>query len=280
MGAFPYGWRALTREILLIIGVLIFCIPLYMLLALSVKSSKDIALAPNSFPTHPDFANYSAVWNLTTASVPISRALVNSLIITIGSIVLLIVISAPCAYALARKKSLVSTAIYAVVLLGLIIPFQLGVVSVYVAMRAIHLVPSYIGMILLNVGLYMPLAVFLYARFLRALPYEYEEAAEVDGASIGRIFLRVVFPLLRPVTGTVAILVGILSWNDFFDPLVFLSGSSYQTLPATLYSLVGEYVTQWNYVFASIVIAIIPALLFYLVAQKQLIRGFTSGIRG
>ena len=135
-------------------------------------------------------------------------------------------------------------------------------------------------MILLWVGIATPVSVFLYTGFIRALPPDYEEAARVDGASTLRTFVRVVFPLLRPVTATVAILTGLFVWNDFFVSLIFLSGSDRQTLPVQIYSFVGEFATQWNLVFAAIVIALIPVMLFFIVAQRQLIRGFSGGIRG
>jgi raffinose/stachyose/melibiose transport system permease protein len=89
-----------------------------------------------------------------------------------------------------------------------------------------------------------------------------------------------VFPLLRPITGTVAVLTGVITWNEFFLALIFLSGSHYQPLPVSVYQFVGEYATQWNYVFAAVVIAIVPILAFYLFAQKQLVRGFAGGVRG
>ena len=140
--------------------------------------------------------------------------------------------------------------------------------------------PSYFGQILLETGLLMPLTVFLYTGFVRTLPKEYEEAAQVDGATQFRTFVRIVFPLLRPITGTVAVLTGVVVWNDFFLPLIFLTGSKYEPLPVAVYSFVGDYASQWNYIFASVVVALVPILGFYLLAQRQLIRGFSGGIRG
>lgn len=274
-----YTLRTFARELSLIVCALIFVIPLYFLLVVSLKSGTDLAGAPGSFPSDPVLSSYATAWE-GTSTVGFGRALVNSLIITAGTVVGLIAIGGLCAYTLARRPSRLSTALYLAFLLGIILPFQLGVVPIYVVMRNLHLVPSYGGMILLNIGLLMPLAVFLYTGFVRALPAEYEEAAQVDGAGVTRIFLRVVFPLLRPITGTVAVLTGILTWNEFFLPLVFLSGSDYQPLSVTIYSFVGEFVTQWNVVFAAVIIALLPGIAFYLIAQRQLVRGMAGGIRG
>jgi raffinose/stachyose/melibiose transport system permease protein len=135
-------------------------------------------------------------------------------------------------------------------------------------------------MILLNTGLLMPLTVFLYTGFIRRLPREYEEASQVDGASLMRTFTRVVVPLLRPITATVAVLTGLFCWNDFFLSLIFLSGSKNQTLPVALYQFVGNEIEQWNLIFPTVVIALLPMLVFYLFAQRSLIKGFTGGVRG
>jgi raffinose/stachyose/melibiose transport system permease protein len=279
MGVWRYTARTFGRELALIVAAILFFIPIYFLVTLSLKSQGDIFADPNSFPTDPVLSNYTTAWQ-GPASISIARSLVNSLVISVGSVAGLILIGSLCAYTLARRPSKMSTLAYMGFLLGIIIPFQLGVVPIYVAMRNLHLVPSYLGMIILNIGLLMPLTVFLYTGFVRALPKEYEEAAQVDGAGLTRIFLRIVFPLLRPVTATVAVLTGMITWNEFFLPLVFLSGSNYQPLQVTIYSYVGEYVTQWNFVFAAVVIALAPALAFYLFAQRQLIRGFAGGVRG
>ena len=173
-----------------------------------------------------------------------------------------------CAYTIARRRGRLSNLVYLAFVLGIILPFQLAIIPLFVAMRDVGLVGNYLGMIVLNIGLLMPLTVFLYTGFIRALPRDYEEAARVDGAGILRTYARVVFPLLWPVTATVAVLIGIIVWNEFFIALVFLFGSDAQTLPVALYAFVGEYVTRWNLVFAGIAITIAPILAFYLFAQR------------
>ncbi len=274
-----YSWRTFSRELILLALAVGFCVPFYILFVLSLKPSLELFTSPLRFPTNPAFDNYNAAWNQSTR-VSMGQALVNSLIITVGTVVCLIVIGSLCAYTIARRRSVLSTSLYFLFVLGIVIPFQLGIVPLYVMFRNLGLIGSYIGMILLWVGIATPVSVFLYTGFIRALPPDYEEAARVDGASTMRIFMRVVFPLLRPVTATVAILTGLFVWNDFFVSLIFLGGSTRQTLPVSIYSFVGEYATQWNFVFAAIVIALVPVMLFFVIAQRQLIEGFSGGIRG
>ena len=134
-------------------------------------------------------------------------------------------------------------------------------------------------MILLHTGLLMPLSVFLYAGFVRTIPRDYEEAAYVDGAGRFLTFTRVIFPLLLPITATVAVITGVIVWNDFFLQLIFLAGSHKQTVPVAIYGFVGEYATNWSLIFATVLLSIIPIMLFYMFAQRQLIRGFSGGIK-
>jgi raffinose/stachyose/melibiose transport system permease protein len=279
MGIFRYTKRTFMREIALVLGAAVFFIPFYLLVTLSVKSYNEIYLHPLKFPTSVLTSNYSTAWN-GGSGITLGHALINSVIVTVCSVVGLIALGSICAYTLARRPGKLSTIIYTLFLLGIILPFQLGIVPLFVAFKHLHLIPTYQGMILLNIGIFMPLTVFLYTGFIRSLPKEYEEAAQIDGARLFRTYVRVVFPLLRPVTGTVAVLTGIATWNEFFVPLIFLSGSKVETLPIAIYSFVGEYTSQWNVIFAAVTIAFVPIIAFYLFAQRHLIRGFSGGIRG
>jgi raffinose/stachyose/melibiose transport system permease protein len=274
-----YGRRVLVRECALILVALVFCLPFYVLVAIALETTEQVYTAPLSFPWPPQWGNFSEAW-ATGGQGGLSHSLASSLIITVTSVVALIALGSLGAYTIARRRGRAGDVVYILFVLGIILPFQLAIIPVYVAMRHLGLVGNYAGMIVLNIGLFMPLTVFLYTGFIRALPRDYEEAARVDGAGILRTYVRVVFPLLRPVTGTVALLVGLLVWNEFFPALVFLSGSRAQTLPVALYNYVGDYVTRWNLVMAGVAIAIAPVLAFYLFAQRHLIRGFSAGVKG
>jgi raffinose/stachyose/melibiose transport system permease protein len=276
MALYRYTWRTFARELSMIVAAALFCVPLYVLATLSLKTTSQVYLAPLKFPTSATLSNYSDAWHQGN----LGHGLTSSLIITVSSVILIIAVGSLCAYALARRPSRLSSGLYFLFVLGIILPFQLAIIPVYVVLRQLHLTGTYLGMILLYTGIITPLGVFLYTGFIRALPKEYEEAAQVDGASLIRTYLHVVFPLLLPVTGTVAILAGIFIWNDFFLALIFLSGSPNQTLPIALFSFVGEYASQWNLIMAAVVISIAPILAFYLFAQRQLIRGFAGGLKG
>lgn len=278
MGVFRYTSRTFGRELALVLLACVWWIPFYYLVTISLKPSSELIQHPFSFPRHLAFDNYSSAWT-GVAGTTLGSALKSSAVITVGSVILLIAVGSLGAYVIGRRESKLGTGLYLAFVLGIIVPFQLGVIPAYVALRALGLGGSYFGMILLYTGLLMPLSVFLYTGFVRQLPHDYEEAAFIDGASRLRTFVRVVFPLLRPVTATVGVLASVLIWNDFFTQLVFLSGSPHQTLPVIIYSFVGQYESQWNLIFAAVVVTIAPVLILYLLAQRSLIRGFSGGIK-
>ena len=268
------GWT-LVREVLLILLAIAWMIPFYFLVIVAVKPDAEALQSPLSFPDSLHLSNFSTAWN----DASLDRSLVHSLIITGGSVLALIAVGSICAYAIARRPGRMSTALYFLFVLAIILPFQLGLVPTYAVMRDFGLVGSYLGIILLYTGIWMPFSVFLYTGFVLALPKEYEEASRVDGASALRTFRRVVFPLLRPVTGTVAIFTGLIIWNDFFLSLIYLNGTDKTPLPVAVYSFVGAFASRWNLIFAAVIVSLLPIMIFFLVAQRHLIRGFTGGIK-
>lgn len=278
MGLARYTGRTFARELLILAIAAVWWVPVYLLVVTSLKTGNGIVSSPFRLPSPATTSNYSAAWR--GASVSLGHGLVNSLIITVGSVLCILALGSVAAYTIARRPGRLSSVLYIFFLLGIIVPFQLGVVPAFVALHHLGLTGSYLGMILLYTGMLMPLAVFLYTGFVRALPKDYEEAAAVDGAGRLRIFGRVVFPLMLPVTGTVAVLTALFVWNDFFTQLVMLNGTSNATVPVVIYSFVGQYSAQFNTIFATVAISIVPVLAFFLFAQRTLIRGFSGGIRG
>ena len=207
--------------------------------------------------------------------------MINSTIITVVSLVCLIMIGSTAAYYLARTQSQLSYGMYLLFLLGIVLPFQLALVPalpVHEGHRACS-APTR-SMVLFYTGLQVPFTIFLYTGFLRALPREYGEAALVDGATHWQSFTRVTFPLLRPITGTVVILNAVFIWNDFLTPLLYLGGTPNETLPVVVYQFVGQYVSNWGYIFAAVVMASLPILVVFLLLQRYVIKGFASGLKG
>ncbi|WP_143543197.1 carbohydrate ABC transporter permease [Rhodococcus sp. NCIMB 12038] len=268
-----------TLEIALLIFAAAFCIPLYLVVTTSLKSTDEMLRNPFGLPSEPTTDAFATAWAEGGQS-GLGSAVFASVTITTGTVVALVAIGSLAAYVLGRRTEKLSTALYLLFLLGFIIPPQLAILPLYSVFNSAGLVGSLFGMTLLQTGFLMPIAVILYTGFVRVLPVEYDEAARIDGAGPLRTFWSVIFPLLGPVTGTVAVLSAMLVWNDFFAPLIFLSGSKNETVPVAMYSFVGEFSSQWNNVFAAAILSVAPVLLFYIFAQRQLMRGFSGGIKG
>jgi raffinose/stachyose/melibiose transport system permease protein len=271
-----YGLNEALLEAVMVLITALFAAPLYLLLVFSVRRRGDLETSAWAFPARVDLSNFSTAW--TSASL--GPALLNSILVTVVSGVMVIGIGSMAAYYLARSKTRLSYGLYLLFLAGLIVPFQLGLVPLYQSMRDLNLLGTPFSLILFYLGNLMPFTVFLYAGFLRALPASYEEAARIDGATHLQAFTLVVFPLLRPVTGTVLILNAIGTWNDFFTPMLYTGGTKSQTLPVAIYAFVGQFSAQWELVFAGLLIAIMPILIVYFLLQRSIIQGFASGVKG
>ncbi|WP_457101215.1 carbohydrate ABC transporter permease [Microbacterium sp. P5_E9] len=277
---FRYTKLTLLREIGFWVLAVVFLAPFYFLVSTSLKSDQETlvtsTLAP---PSSIDFSNFVEVMTASGNSNVI-LGLVNSVLITAGSIFALVLLGSLTGYVIARSTRRWSRGVYYLFLIAIVLPTQLGTVPLYIGARTIGLTGSIWGMVILYTGMLLPLSIFLYAGFFRGLGTEYEEAATIDGATRTQIFFRIVLPLMSPATGTVAILCGLIVWNDFFTSLIFLGGSANQTLPVAMYYYIGSLVSSWNKIFAIVIVSMIPILGFYLFAQKRFIQGFAGGLKG
>ena len=271
-----YGFRTFLLELVMIAVALAFLFPVYALVTLSLKDKHQIASAPLSAPTSPTFGNFSDAWQRAS----LGSALLNSTMITVASLVVLIVLGSFAAYFLARCASRLGFGLYVLFLLGIVLPFQLGMIPLFKLVDSAGLLGTYQGMIVFYTGIQLPFTIFLYTGFIRALPADYANAAMIDGAGHLQAFTRVVFPLLRPITGTVLILNAVFIWNDFFTPLLYLGGSARETVPVRIFAFVGQYVSDYGLVFAGLVLGALPIIVIFLVLQRYVIKGFASGLKG
>jgi raffinose/stachyose/melibiose transport system permease protein len=270
-----YTWRTGLLEAGMIVLALIFVFPVVILVNIALRAPSD-RTSPLFPPLQPTLDNFARAWN----DAHLGGAIINSAIVSIISVVLLIAFAAAAAYPLARLTRRWSKLTYGLFMAGLLLPFQLAMIPLYSAIRDLGLVGTLWGLVIFYVGVQMPFSIFLYVQFLRSMPRDYEEAALIDGCGPVRSYFSVVFPLLRPVTGTVVILNAITVWNDFLTPLLYLSGSGNLTIPVALYGFVGDYVQQWNLVFAGLLISSAPVLIVYFLMQRSIIKGFAGGLKG
>jgi len=253
----------------------VFFVPLYLVLANTFKPGDRIAGSPASLPWPPTLHNIPAVLTRPDRLFWVSFA--NSVLITSVSVVTLTVLSAMLGHYLARSRSRWARGLTLVLLAGLMIPPQVILIPISDVLRAGHLMGTLQGLVLFNVGYYVPFGVFVFSGFVRTVPLELEEAATVDGASPAKVFWRIVFPLLRPASASVLIFLGVWIWNDFIDPLIILGPSRGTTITTGVYRAVGQYQSDFGTVFALMFLATLPVLAFYLALQRHFVKGLTGG---
>nr|WP_180313402.1 carbohydrate ABC transporter permease [Clostridium sp. MD294] len=263
--------------ILLILGCLTIFFPLYMAVIISMKQpsemTNDISGAL-SLPAQWSFANFQEAMRVTD----FWNSLGNSLLITVATVVLAVVIHGMAGYAIGRsmKKSKAYNIIYMFIVSGMFVPFAILMMPL-VKQTAQMGIANRLGVILSYVVFYMPLNVMLYKGFLTNIPVAIEEAARVDGASTWKIYWTIIFPMMKPMHATVAVLTAMSTWNDVMTPLVIMSGTGKNTLPLAQLNFQTQFGTNYNLAFASYILALIPILLFYIVCQKQIINGVVNG---
>ncbi len=253
----------------------LFFVPLYLVLANAFKPGSRISSSPMALPWPPTLSNLKAV--MTRPDHLFWVSLTNSLIITVVSVVVLTVLSAMLGHYLARSRGIWPRVLMLVLLAGLMIPPQVILIPISDVLRTFHLMTSVPGLVVFNVGYYVPFGVFVFSGFIRGIPLEVEEAAAIDGANRLQAFWKVVFPLLRPASASVLIFLGVWIWNDFIDPLIILGPSRGTTVTTGVYRAVGQYQTDFGSVFGLMLLATLPVLVFYLALQKHFVKGLTGG---
>jgi raffinose/stachyose/melibiose transport system permease protein len=269
-----YSRRTFGLELVMIAVALVIGFPVYVLVNLAVRPVSDRS-SPISLTTTPTLDNFTKAWE----EGGLGGALINSAFVTIGSVAVVLTVSSLAAYPLARVAARWSRGVFLLILLGLMLPFQLAALPLYQTMRDLGLLGSVWSLILFYSGLQVPFTTFLYIGFMRALPRDFEDAALIDGCTPLQVFRLVVFPMLKPITVTALVLNAVSVWNDFFTPLLYLSGSDQQTIPVALSGFVGQFVTDWNLIFAALVISIVPVLAVYFALQRSIINGFSGGLK-
>ncbi|GIE36089.1 sugar ABC transporter permease [Actinoplanes italicus] len=270
-----YTRRTLALEMLMIAVAIVFAFPVYVLVNLAIRAPSDTS-SPISPTTAPTLANFTQAWQ----EGGLGGALINSVIVTAVSVLIVLAVSSLAAYPLARSTAHWSRGTFLVIMLGLILPFQLAALPLYQTIRDLGLLGSVWSLILFYSGLQVPFTTFLDVGFLRALPRDFEEAATIDGCGPLTAFRYVVLPMLKPITVTALVLNTVSVWNDFFTPLLYLSGSDQQTMPVAVAGFVGQFVSDWNLIFAALLISIVPVLAVYLALQRSIINGFAGGLKG
>ncbi|MFE9448096.1 carbohydrate ABC transporter permease [Streptomyces sp. NPDC006739] len=249
-------------------------VPLWLVAVTSVKPQAE-AIKPNlSLPHHVQAA---ANYRQTFDEGKVVQGFVNSLLVVAPSVVLVLLLGAGAAWVFARREGRLVNVLYAVSISGLLLPP--AVITIVMELRQLGLAGARPGMIGVYAGMYLSTSVFFMTGFIRALPEELEEAARMDGAGPVRIFLRIILPLLRPVIATATIMVMLFAWSDIFYAFFVLGGGDKATLPLNLYQVANAqlYLDNWHLIFAYVVLMSLPMVLVFVLAQRRIVSGITSG---
>lgn len=277
-------WGTWGLEIFTALLFLAVLFPFYIVLISSAKTPFEITQGPLALPS-----DWSNLWNniahiWTDENIRYQSSFIASLLITGFSLVLINLLSAQAAWVLVRTKTRLSGFLFMIFVASMVIPFQIVMLPLVAWFRTLYdvtgikLLREFAGMYLAYIGFGASLSIFLYHGFIKGIPLELEEAAQIDGCSQFATFYRIIFPILKPIHATVAILNGMWIWNDYLLPLLILSkGGALMTVPLAVSNFAGAYVKQWDLIMTAILMAMVPVIVAFLLAQKYIVKGMVAG---
>lgn len=266
----------IARHTVLLIVAALFIVPTYMVVVNSFKKNVDIVRSPLDIPIDRlTLGNFVAVLNQTSA--PIGGAYVFSTALALTSAVGVVIVGSALSYVVARMRGPWANRLFIFLFLGLIVPPQVIVIPVVKVLLTLGLLHTLPGLILYEIALQIPFATFVYVGFIRAVPRDLEEAAQIDGASKIQTFVRVIFPVLTPATASLFVLVLIFVWNDFVNPQLVLGTTGGTTITTGIYRAIGVYQQDWGAIYANIVLASAPMIVVYFAMQRYIVGGLTGG---
>ncbi|TWE08588.1 carbohydrate ABC transporter membrane protein 2 (CUT1 family) [Neobacillus bataviensis] len=266
--------KVITEIFAVLLTLILFGIPFYFVIINAVKNTQESSLLNMSWPS-----SFHLVENmkevLAAQNNMMQLAFINSILITGFSIVILILAGSMAGYVLHRKVTKVTPFFDFLILTGLIIPP--AIVPTIWVLNGIGLFKTMPGIVLVEVALHLPFTILLYKGFMATIPKQLDEAALIDGCGKFKLFFKIIFPLLKPVSATVIVLTAVGIYNDFVNPLYFYPGSENATLQLTLYNFSSMFNTQWNLLFTNILLISIPPLILFIIFNKKIVAGMTAG---
>jgi raffinose/stachyose/melibiose transport system permease protein len=257
-------------ELVVVLFSFIYIIPAWMVFVNSLKPRLEANKFGLGLPSVFMFQNYIKVF----MEGDIARSFINGVFIATTSVACVIIISSMAAFYISRSKTKTAVWSYYYFISGLLIPVAL--IPSYIILLLLKLNNTYEGLIFMFVTYCLPVSIFLYTGFIKTISGEIDEASIIDGCGTIRMFFQIIFPLLKPATITVLVINFVGVWNDITTQLYFASSDKW-TMPMTVYKFYGMYLSDWNLVFADVIITIIPVLLVYIFAQKFLVTGMMAG---
>ena len=264
--------RYVVLSVVMIAIAVLIGLPLYYIVVNTLKTQDQMVTSPLGLPTQLYLGNYREVF----ANVPLARAFLNTLYVTVLGVVFQLVVGAMAAYGMIMRNTRFNRIVGAVLLLSFVVPGQATLVPLYLMLVDANQVDTLTGLVIM----YLAGAVFcffLIQGYMTSMPYEIIEAAKIDGAGVVQIFWRIVLPLIRPILVTVGVFQTMWVWNDFITPNVFISSPEKRTIVLQVYSAVGEFTTDWPAFMTVSVLALIPMVIFFMFTQRHIVSGLLAG---
>ncbi len=256
-----------------LLWLVVIILPVYYVLLTSIRDQQGFFSAnPLAWPAEPTLHNYRLV-----LEADFVRYLTNSVVVTVGTVVVTLIVSLMAAYVMVRNHGRWSRLAYSVFLVGLAIPLQATIVPIYYMITRLHLYDTLLALILPSIAFAIPLSVVILANFLRDVPKELFESMRVDGATDWRMLWSLVLPLTRPAVVTVGVYDALTVWNGFLFPLILTQSPDQRVLPLALWSFQGQFTINVPALLAAVVLSVLPVLALYLVGRRQLVSGLTAG---
>lgn len=261
-------------EFFMVALAVIWFIPIYYLIVTTFKSPREATEGPLKLPEVWMIENYIEAWK----NMEYPRALFNTVTITVLAVGIIVLVTSLAGYALARTKTKWGNRFFLLFLAGLMVPFQMNIVSLFKIVKSVGLMNTIWAVILVDVAINVPQGIFLFKEFIESsVPKELEEAAEIDGCSVIQKFFVIVLPLLKPVIATVVIIVTLNVWNEFMTPLLFIQGRENDVILQEVSRNIGQFSTDWTALFPMLMLGVAPLMIFYIFMQKYIIAGVSAG---
>ncbi len=264
---------SLLQLIILFFGAILFLFPIYIALLNAFKTDGEMARSILAFPGSLYFDNFI----IALRRLNFVKTTFNTFSITSLSVIGILFCSSLAGYKLARTPGKLANFFYTLFIASMLIPFH----SIMIALTKTAMVTgtkgSILGTVAIYIGLGVNMAIFLYTGFVRTIPIELEEAAIIDGCGPFQVFFYIIFPLLKPISATIAILNALWIWNDFLLPLLMITDARNYTLILAANSFFGKYTADWTNLLAGLLMTSLPLIIFYLLFQKHIVKGITAG---
>ena len=269
---------AITQNTFKILILIVFMSPFYVALNYALKTKQEIAQTGLAWPEAFHFENFKeAIRQTYVAGMPFFKVLMNTVAATVVGTIVIVFISAMAAYSIARRKGKIYSLCYTLMVVTLLVPIQAYMFPLYDELRAMGLLNTTLGFIFAKVGAQVGYSVIITTGFVKNISVEIEEAALIDGASILKMFVKIVMPLLKPIFMTSIVINALSIWNDFGLAFIILTKPANYVLPLLQFTFITSNTSMLNLAFALFLLTMLPILILYLFLQKYIVSGIMLG---